>query len=145
GEGTSSDYFPPEVPSLPAFNLEKAISTTVRDYHLDYWTGNVYTTNKRVWEHDQNFLDYLKKIRATCIDMETATLFSVGFANRIPTGALLIVSDKPYIEEGLENEESDKLLAEKYADLHLNIGIESLKQLINKGLTVKHLRFDYYE
>ncbi|MFN9864296.1 MAG: AMP nucleosidase, partial [Bacteroidota bacterium] len=43
GEGTSNDYFPPEVPSLPAFALQKAISTTIRDYNQDYWTGTVYT------------------------------------------------------------------------------------------------------
>lgn len=145
GEGTSDDYFPPEVPALPAFNLEKAISTTVRDYHQDYWTGTVYTTNKRVWEHDADFHQYLSKIRVTCIDMETATLFSVGFANRIPTGALLIVSDQPFLETCIETEESDELLENKFADLHLQIGIDSLKQLINKGLTVRHLRFDYYE
>src|SRR5437763_6542131 len=61
GEGTSGDYFPPEVPALPSFALQKAISTTIRDYAKDYWTGTVYTTNRRVWEHDDNFKDYLRK------------------------------------------------------------------------------------
>jgi AMP nucleosidase len=145
GEGTSNDYFPPEVPALPAFNLQKAISTTIREYGRDYWTGTVYTTNRRLWEHDEQFKEYLRKIRATAIDMETATLFSVGFSNRIPTGALLLISDQPMTLDGIKTEKSDKTVTQNYALEHLKIGIDSLKMLINKGLTVKHLKFDYYD
>lgn len=141
GEGTSNDYFPPEVPALPAFALQKAISTTIRDFEQDYWTGVCYTTNRRVWEHDENFKEYLQKIRAYAIDMETATIFSVGFFNKIPTGALLLVSDSPMIPEGVKTEESDKKVTANYVDIHLKIGISSLKQLINNSLTVRHLKF----
>ncbi|HNR72704.1 MAG: AMP nucleosidase [Bacteroidetes bacterium OLB12] len=141
GEGTSNDYFPAEVPALPAFALQKAISTTIRDNNQDYWTGTVYTTNRRVWEWDEVFKDYLVKIRAMAIDMETATIFSTGFYNEIPTGALLLVSDQPMIVEGIKTEASDKVVTTSYVDLHLKIGIESLKQLINNGMTVKHLRY----
>lgn len=141
GEGTSSDYFPPEVPALPAFALQKAVSTTIRDYGRDYWTGTCYTTNRRVWEHDAEFKKYLQRIRAMAIDMETATIFSVGFFNHIPTGALLLISDQPMVPEGVKTAESDKKVTDNFAELHVKIGIDSLKQLINKGLTVKHLRF----
>ena len=141
GEGTSNDYFPSEVPALPAFALQKAISTTIRDNNLDYWTGTVYTTNRRVWEHDEDFKAYLQKIRAYAIDMETATIFSVGFYNKIPTGAILLVSDQPMIPEGIKTEESDKKVTASFVETHLKIGIESLKQLINNGLTVRHLKF----
>jgi AMP nucleosidase len=141
GEGTSNDYFPQEVPALPAFALQKAISTTIRDYEVDYWTGTVYTTNRRVWEHDEEFKEYLQKIRAYAIDMETATIFSVGFYNKIPTGALLLVSDSPMTPEGVKTEESDKRVTADFVERHLKIGIDSLKQLINNGLTVRHLRF----
>ena len=145
GEGTSLDYFPEEVPALPAFNLEKAISATISSHGLEYWTGTVYTTNRRVWEHDEDFKDYLRSIRATAVDMETATLFSVGFYNRIPTGALLMVSDQPMLPDGIKTEQSDKKVTENYALTHLKIGIQSLQELQNKGISVKHLRFDYYE
>jgi AMP nucleosidase len=104
GEGTSNDYFPAEVPALPAFNLQKAVSTTIRDSGLDYWTGSVYTTNRRVWEYDEQFKEYLRKIRAMAIDMETATIFITGFANHIPSGALLLVSDQPMISSGIKTE-----------------------------------------
>ncbi len=141
GEGTSNDYFPPEVPAMPSFALQKAISTTIRDYEVDYWTGTVYTTNRRVWEHDDEFKAYLQKVRAYAIDMETATIFSVGFFNKTPTGALLLVSDQPMVPEGVKTEESDVLVTKSYVDKHLKIGIDSLKQLINNGLTVRHLKF----
>ncbi|MFI5138395.1 MAG: AMP nucleosidase [Sphingobacteriales bacterium] len=141
GEGTSNDYLPAEVPALPAFALQKAISTTIRDFGRDYWTGTCYTTNRRVWEHDKEFKKYLKELRAMAIDMETATIFTTGFANKIPTGALLLVSDQPMIPEGVKTAESDSGVTEQYVETHLKIGIESLKQLINNGLTVKHLKF----
>ncbi|HEY0897849.1 MAG TPA: AMP nucleosidase [Sphingobacteriaceae bacterium] len=141
GEGTSNDYMPAEVPALPAFALQKAISTTIRDLSRDYWTGTVYTTNRRVWEHDKNFKKYLKTLRAMAVDMETATIFTTGFANKIPTGALLLVSDQPMIPEGVKTAESDSKVTEQYVETHLRVGIESLKQLINNGLTVKHLKF----
>lgn len=141
GEGTSNDYFPPEVPAMPAFALQKAISTTIRDYKVDYWTGTVYTTNRRVWEHDDEFKNYLTKVRAYAIDMETATIFTVGFYNKIPTGALLLVSDSPMIPDGVKTEASDKQVTSEFVENHLKIGIDSLKQLINKGQTVRHLRF----
>jgi AMP nucleosidase len=141
GEGTSNDYLPPEVPALPSFALQKAISTTIRDFSLDYWTGTCYTTNRRVWEHDKVFKKYLKTLRAMAVDMETATIFTTGFANKIPTGALLLVSDQPMIPEGVKTSESDSKVTGNFVEMHLKIGIESLKQLINGGLTVKHLRF----
>lgn len=141
GEGTSNDYFPAEVPALPAFALQKAVSTTIRDYGVDYWTGTVYTTNRRVWEHDEPFKEYLQKIRAYAVDMETATIFTVGFYNKIPTGALLLVSDQPMIPDGVKTEESDKNVTAQYVETHLKIGIDSLKQLMNDGMTVRHLKF----
>lgn len=142
GEGTSNDYFPPEVPALPAFSLQKAVSTTIRDHKKDYWTGTIYTTNRRVWEYDEHFKDYLLSIRCMGVDMETATLFSVGFANAIPTGALLLITDQPMISSGIKTEASDKMVSETFVEDHIRIGIDSLHQLINDGLTVKHLRFD---
>jgi AMP nucleosidase len=141
GEGTSNDYFPVEVPSLPAFSLQRAVSTTIRDFHKDYYTGTVYTTNRRVWEYDEGFKTYLQKIRAMAVDMETATLFSVGFYNSIPTGALLLISDQPMISTGVKTEESDRQVNQTFVKDQLEIGITALDILIRKGRSVKHLRF----
>jgi AMP nucleosidase len=141
GEGTSNDYFPPEVPALPSFALQKAISTSVREFERDYWTGTVYTTNRRVWEHDGKFKKYLRKLRPIAIDMETATIFMTGFYNEIATGALLLVSDQPMLPEGVKTAESDEQVDQKFVKDHIRIGIDSLNQLINQGLTIKHLKF----
>lgn len=142
GEGTSNDYFPPEIPALPAFNLQRAVSSNIRDFGRDYWTGTVYTTNRRVWEHDEEFRNYLRATRAMAIDMETATLFSAGFYNAIPTGALLLVSDMPLQEGGIKTSESDKKVTANYVKEHLRIGVKALTSLQNNSRTIKHLRFE---
>ncbi len=140
-EGTSDDYLPPEVPALPAFSLQRAVSSTIRDYKKDYWTGTVFTTNKRVWEYDERFKKYLHKTRAMAIDMETATIFIVGFENEIPTGALLLVSDQPMISTGVKTTKSDALVTKRFLKDHLSIGIDSLREIKNNGRSVKHLLF----
>jgi AMP nucleosidase len=142
GEGTSNDYFPPEIPSLPAFTLQRAVSSTARDYEMDYWTGTVYTTNRRVWEHDKSFKKYLRRTRCMGIDMETATIFITGFANRIPTGALLLVSDQPMVPEGVKTDASDRVITDQFVDKQIDIGIDSLREIRDKGRSVRHLRFD---
>ena len=143
GEGTSNDYFPPEVPALPAFMLQRAVSSAIRDHARDYWTGTIYTTNRRIWEHDNDFKEYLKKTRAMAVDMETATLFSCGFANHIPTGALLLVSDQPMVPEGVKTEQSDNMVTQNFVSEHVEIGIASLRMIIEEKKTVKHLKFDW--
>lgn len=143
-EGTSNDYLPPEIPALPAFSLQRAVSSAIRDHKRDYWTGVVFTTNKRVWEHDDRFKKYLEKTRAMAIDMETATIFVVGFANGISTGALLLVSDQPMISTGIKTVESDKKVTDKFVQDHLQIGIDALVEIRNDGRSVKHLKFDQF-
>ncbi len=141
GEGTSDEYMPAEIPALPSFRLQRAVSSMIKKHEKDYWTGTVYTTNRRVWEHDRKFKKYLRKIRAMAIDMETATIFTVGFVNEIPHGALLLVSDNPMIPEGVKTENSDTNVTKSYVEDHIQIGIDALKELINSGDSVKHMRF----
>jgi AMP nucleosidase len=142
GDGTSNDYLLPEVPALPAFSLQRAVSTVIRDLGLDYWTGTVFTTNRRVWEHDDEFKDYLRRTRAMAIDMETATIFAAGFANRIPTGALMLVSDQPMVPEGVKTEASDRKVTDAFVQRHIEIGVEALRLIRRNGKSVRHLRFE---
>ncbi|UBM60621.1 AMP nucleosidase [Marinilongibacter aquaticus] len=142
GEGTSDDYARPEIPALPSFRLQRSVSEMIIKHKLDYWTGTVYTTNRRVWEHDEEFKEYLKEIRALGIDMETATIFIVGFVNSIPHGALLLVSDNPMTPDGVKTEESDKKVTVNYVEKHLQVGIDALNELASSGQSVKHLRFE---
>ena len=141
GEGTSDDYFPKEVPAMPSFKLHKYVSQLLVEHDLDYRTGVIYTTNRRVWEHDEDFKTYLKKVRAIGIDMETATVFITGFANGIDRGALLLVSDTPMIPEGVKTEESDKEVTRKYVDLHIEMGIEAMTRIGEEGETIKHFTY----
>ncbi len=141
GEGTSNDYFPPEVPALPSFKLHKFVSQKIVDHGHEYRTGVVYTTNRRLWEHDTNFLDRLKQMTCIAIDMETATIFVVGHYNEIARGALLLVSDIPITPEGVKTEESDMQVTENWTELHLQIGIEAMTEIGDKGERIKHFRY----
>ncbi len=142
GEGTSNEYLPAEIPALPSFRLQAAVSAAIARHDHDYWTGTVYTTNRRVWEHDETFRDYLVKTRAIGIDMETATLFVVGFANHIPKGALLLVSDNPMNPEGVKTASSDRAVSRQFVRKHLDIGIDALLELRDSGTSIKHMRFE---
>ncbi len=141
GEGTSDDYFRKEVPALPSFKLHKYVSQILVDRGQEYRTGVVYTTNRRVWEHDEVFKEYLRKIRVLGIDMETATIFITGLANNIPRGALLLVSDLPMVPEGVKTEELDQSLTRTHVDLHLDIGIEAMTKIEEQGEPIKHFSF----
>ena len=129
GEGTSNEYLPAEVPSLPAFSMMRAISSAIRD--------------RRVWEYDSDFKNYLRRTHATGIDMETATLFTAGFANEIPTGALLMISDKPMEEAGVKTEASDREVTRNFAKEHVMLGVEALRQIIDGKKTIRHIRFSW--
>ena len=142
GEGTSNDYIMPEIPALPSFRMQKVISSAIVKHDMDYWTGTVYTTNRRVWEHDDEFKAHLQKTRAMAIDMETATIFIVGFVNSMPKGALLLVSDNPMVPEGVKTSKSDRSVTEQFVQKHLEIGIDALVELSQSGESVKHLRFE---
>ena len=141
GEGTSDDYFPPEVPAMPSFKLHKYVSQILLNKKLDYRTGVVYTTNRRIWEWDQDFKRYLRKVRALGIDMETATIFVTGLANVIARGALLLVSDRPMIPEGVKTAESDREVTKEYANLHLEVGIQALTKIDKRVEKIKHFRY----
>ena len=141
GEGTSDDYFPPEVPALPSFKLHKFVSDKILEHGVDYRTGVIYTTNRRVWEHDEAFHKKLKDMTCIGIDMETATMFIVGHANEIAHGALLLVSDVPVTPEGVKTEESDKKVTKNWVDLHLQIGIEAMTEIGQMGEQIKHFRY----
>lgn len=141
GEGTSNDYLPPEVPALPSFKLHKFVSDKVIKRNLEYRTGVVYTSNRRLWEWDEKFKDYLRKLGTIGIDMETATIFISGYANQLARGALLLVSDLPMVPEGVKTQKSDKLITEKFVDIHLQIGIEAMTEIGEQGEEIKHFTF----
>lgn len=141
GEGTSDDYFPPEVPALPSFKLHKFVSDRIVQRGMEYRTGVVFTTNRRVWEHDEAFKIRLSLATAIAIDMETATIFIVGHKNEISRGALLLVSDVPMTPEGIKTEASDAQVTRDFSDMHLQIGIEAMTHIGSHGEPIKHFQY----
>ena len=83
----------------------------------------------------------LKKTTAIGVDMETATVFSVGHFNEIARGALLLVSDVPLTPEGVKTETSDQQVTQKWVDLHLEIGIKAMTDIGKSGEEIKHFKY----
>ncbi len=126
---------------MPSFKLHKYVSELLVDQGIEYRTGVICSTNRRVWEHDEKFKKYLRKVRAINIDMETETIFITGFANEISRGSLLLVSDTPMITEGIKTEEMDRDVTRKYVDLYLELGIEEMAKIGDEGENIKHCKF----
>lgn len=127
GEGTSNDYFPPEFPALPYLPGQKIIAEVMSYRNIPFYSGTIYTTNRRIWEHDEMFLQYLQKLRICGLDMELATLLTVGCYNSIPTSVLLNISDLP-IKGEIKNETSDFIEEkEKLIEFTVDIALESMR------------------
>ena len=141
GEGTSNDYFPPQVPALPSFKLHKFISEKIVAHGVDYRTGVVYTTNRRLWEHDNEFLERLRAMTCIGIYMEVATIFIVGHYNEISRGALLLVSDVPITPDGVKTEESDRAVTKRWSQIHLDLAIEAMTEIGERGEQIRHFKY----
>ena len=125
-EGASDAYIDPSVPAVPTFKLQKYLSNAVLAGGHAYTTGMIYTTSRRVWEWDHDFRDKLEHYGATAIDMETATIYTVGHVNRIPRAALHLVSDMPLMQGGIKTAHKDHLVTKEFANKHLDVAIDAM-------------------
>jgi AMP nucleosidase len=140
-EGASRHFMPSQVPALPTFKVQKFISQIIVERGLDYRTGVVHSTDYRFWEFDERFKQQLYEERALAIDMETATLFSVGFASKVPIGALLLVSDLPLKRGGIKTRDSARAVFREFTDRHIEVGIEAMSQIAERGEHIRHYRW----
>ena len=140
-EGASKHFMPPQVPALPTFKVQKFVSQIIVENGLDYRTGVVHSTDYRFWEFDERFKQQLYEERALGIDMETATLFSVGFASKVPIGALLLVSDLPLRPGGIKTKASARAVFKEHTDKHIEVGIQSMSEIAERGEHIRHYRW----
>jgi AMP nucleosidase len=105
GEGTSDFYFPPEVPALTNFVIQRALSEILDREKRVYHIGIVHSTNIRFWEFNDEFRRKLIENKVQGIEMECATLFSAGYKRHVYVGALLLISDLPLKKDGIKTKE----------------------------------------
>lgn len=129
GEGTSDSYMPPRSPSLSSFVIQRFVCEELERMEIKYHTGVIHTTNVRFWEFNEEFKKLLAAERSQAIDMECATLFTVGFAKLVPIGALMLISDLPFKQTGVKTASSAKAVFEKYTALHIDVGINVFKNM----------------
>ena len=127
GEGTSDFYFPPKLPSLANFLMQRAVSEVLEEDNANYHVGICYTTNMRFWEFNKDFVDELMATKAQGIEMECATLFSASYKRKFTLGALLLISDMPLEKRGKKTKESSKFVFENYMPDHIEKGLKALK------------------
>ncbi len=129
GEGTSRHYLPPEFPAIPASSVNLYCIGAVRQMGLIPRCGIVYTTDRRLWEFDDEFVDYLRKQRILAIEMELATLFSVAYRFEVPIGSIMLVSDMPLQRRGIKDKRRQEEIFSNYMETHLDLAIDVVANL----------------
>ncbi|SMC16918.1 AMP nucleosidase [Desulfacinum hydrothermale DSM 13146] len=129
GEGTSRHYLPREFPAIPASSVNLFCIGAVKRAQMVPKCGIVYTTDRRLWEFDEAFVDYLRNQRILAIDMELATLFSVSYRFEVPIGSIMLVSDMPLQRRGIKSKELHQKVYDDFMDTHIDLGLEAVKAL----------------
>src|SRR3989339_921651 len=141
GEGVSGHFLPPQVPALPTFKIQKFVSQILVEHGYDYRTGTIHSTDFRFWEFDDKFKSNLVEERVLGVEMESAALFPTCFVSKVNVGALLLVSDCPLKKDGIKTKKSAKLVFKKYTDIHIELGIEAMADIAERGETIRHYQW----
>ncbi len=137
-EGVSRHFLPPQVPALPTFKVQKFVSQILVEHDLEYRTGTIHSTDYRFWEFDDAFKENLIHERVLAVEMETAALFTSCFVSKVNIGALLLISDLPLRKGGIKTKASAKTVFKKYTDIHIEIGIEAMADIADRGEKIRH-------
>lgn len=131
GDGTSDFYFPPEVPALANFVVQRVLTDELESLGVNYHLGITHTTNRRFWEFNEEFKHHILLTRPQVIEMECATLFIASYKHKVPLGALLLISDLPLRADGIKTRSSADHVFNTYTQNHVEHGIAVLKRLEN--------------
>ena len=137
GEGTSRHYLPPEFPAIPASSVNLFCIGAVREKQLPLRCGIVYTTDRRLWEFDEDFVEYLRQQRILAIEMELATLFSVAYRYEVPIGSIMLVSDMPLQKRGVKTKKMYDEIYSNYMETHLDLALDAIENLNAKWREVE--------
>ncbi|MDC1174831.1 AMP nucleosidase [Bacteriovoracaceae bacterium] len=137
-EGVTRHFLPPQVPALPTFKVQKFVSQILVEHGYEYRTGTIHSTDFRFWEFDEKFKMNLVEERVLAVEMETAALFTTCFVSKVNIGALLLVSDCPMKPGGIKTKKSAKTVFKKYTDIHIELGIEAMADIADRGENIRH-------
>jgi AMP nucleosidase len=129
GEGSSRHYLPVEFPAIPAMSVNLLCLGAVKSRQFTPRCGIVYTTDRRLWEFDDEFVACLRNQRILAIEMELATLFSVAYRYEVPIGSIMLVSDMPLQRRGIKDKKLHEEIYENHMDVHLDIALDSVANL----------------
>lgn len=141
GEGVTRHFLPEQVPALPTFKIQKFVSQILVEHNYEYRTGTIHSTDFRFWEFDDRFKQNLIEERVLAVEMETAALFTSCFVSKVNIGALLLVSDCPLKKGGIKTKSSAKKVFKKYTDIHIELGIEAMADIADRGEKIRHYQW----
>lgn len=141
GEGVTQHFLPEQVPALPTFKVQKFVSQILVEHGLEYRTGTIHSTDYRFWEFDDRFKLNLLEQRVIAVEMETAALFVSCFVSKVNIGALLLISDCPLKEGGIKTKQSAKAVFRKFTDVHIELGIEAMADIAERGEAIRHYQW----
>jgi AMP nucleosidase len=137
GEGTSRHYLPPEFPAVPASSVNLYCIGALRQIRHTPRCGIIYTTDRRLWEFDDDFVVYLRQQRILAIDMELATLFSVAYRYEVPIGSIMLVSDMPLQRRGIKDKQKQDEIFSNYMETHLDLALDAVDNISSNWREVK--------
>lgn len=140
-EGVTDHFLPPQVPALPTFKIQKFVSQILVEHGHEYRTGTIHSTDFRFWEFDERFKRNLIEERVIAVEMETAALFTTCFVSKVNIGALLLISDCPFKKGGIKTKKSAKSVFRKYTDKHIELGIEAMADIAERGEKIRHYQW----
>jgi AMP nucleosidase len=141
GEGVTQHFLPKQVPALPTFKVQKFVSQILVEHGLEYRTGTIHSTDYRFWEFDDRFKLNLLEERVLAVEMETAALFVSCFVSKVNIGALLLISDHPLKRGGIKTKQSAKSVFRKFTDVHIELGIEAMADIAERGEAIRHYQW----
>lgn len=141
-EATSDYYFPPEIPALANFLMQKAVTQILEEQKTIYHIGITYTTNMRFWEFNEELKTRLMISRAQGVEMECATLFIASYKRKFTLGALLLISDLPLERGGIKTKKSSEFVFDNFTADHVEKGVEILR--VAKEMQERSVKGSYY-
>jgi AMP nucleosidase len=137
GEGTSRHYLPMEFPAIPTSSVNLYCVGAVRKMGMTPRCGIVYTTDRRLWEFDSEFVAYLRQQRILAIDMELGTLFSVAYNYEVPIGSVMLISDMPLQRKGIKDKKLYEEIYANHMEKHLDIAVDAVRNINEKWVEVE--------
>lgn len=137
-DGTSHEYAPPAFPAVPDANVLFALTATAKERDVRYHVGVVQSKDSFYGQHSPDRMPTVsmlheqweawKRLGVLASEMEASTLFTVGAARGIATGAVFhVIWNQERVLAGLDTVENKSFNTSRAID----VAVEAVRKLID--------------